>query len=158
VKLIFGEYIQIPSFATSCISRLFFSANDHRRSELFFPMASLADFLVTHAPFPSLPQYLRSYIPGETPLSTWPSVGTALVSYLAIIFGTRQIMKSRPPQKLNTFFRVHNVVLSAGSLILLVLMVEEMLPIIWNEGIFNAMCAAPSWTPVSGMAPRMRLA
>jgi len=109
-------------------------------------MAPLADFLLAHVPLPSLPTYLTSYIVGVTPLSTWTSVCTVLVSYLAIIFGTREIMKNRPPQKLNTLFRAHNVFLSVGSLILLVLMMEEVLPIIWRDGIFNAMCAVPSWT------------
>jgi fatty acid elongase 3 len=109
-------------------------------------MASFADFILTHVPLPSVPYYLSSYVPGETPLSTWSSVATALVSYLAIVFGTREIMRSRPPQKLNALFRAHNVFLSAGSLILLVLMMEEVLPMIWNQGIFTAMCAAPSWT------------
>lgn len=112
-------------------------------------MAPVADFLLAHVPFPSIPHYLTSYVIGETPLSTWTSVCTALVSYLAIVFGTREVMKGRPPQKLNTLFRAHNVFLSAGSLLLLVLMMEEILPIMWSEGLFNAMCAAPSWTPVS---------
>jgi len=110
-------------------------------------MAPLADFILTYVPLPSVPSYLTSYLPGETPLSTWTSVGTALISYLAIIFGTQQIMKSHPPQKLNTLFRAHNVTLSLGSLILLILMMEEVVPIFWSEGIFNAMCAVPSWTP-----------
>lgn len=113
-------------------------------------MAPFADFLLTYVSFPSVPYYLTSYVPGKTPLSTWTAVGSALVSYLAIVFGTREVMKSRPPQRLNSLFRAHNVILSAGSLVLLVLMMEEVLPIIWNEGIYAAMCAAPSWTSVSG--------
>jgi fatty acid elongase 3 len=119
-------------------------------------MAPLADFILTHVPLPSIPNYLTSYIPGETPLSTWTSVCSALVSYLAVIFGTRHIMKSHHPQKLNILFRSHNAALSVGSLILLILMVEEVVPIIWKEGIFNAMCAAPSWTPVSAIIPSVR--
>jgi fatty acid elongase 3 len=119
-------------------------------------MAPFADFLLAHVPLPSLPTYLTSYIAGVTPLSTWSSVCTALVSYLAIIFSTREIMKSRPPQNLNTAFRAHNVFLSVGSLILLVLIMEEILPIMWRDGIFNAMCAVPSWTTVSEMVHRIR--
>ena len=118
-------------------------------------MAPLADLILTHVPLPSLPNFLTSYIPGETPLSTWTSVCTALASYLAIVFGTREIMKNSPPQKLNTLFRAHNATLSIGSLILLVLMMEEVIPIMWNKGLFSAMCAAPSWTPVSQMILKM---
>lgn len=58
-------------------------------------------------------------------------------------------MKNRPPQKLNTLFQIHNVILSGGSFILLVLMAEEILPILWKRGIFKAICAEESWTPVS---------
>lgn len=111
-------------------------------------MPLVADFLVSVLPVQSVPHYLTTYVKGETPLSTWTSVCTTLVTYLAVIFGTREIMKDRAPQRLNTIFRIHNVILSAGSLLLLVLMLEEILPIWWNKGTFNALCAFTSWTPV----------
>ncbi|KAH7911209.1 GNS1/SUR4 membrane protein [Hygrophoropsis aurantiaca] len=109
-------------------------------------MTPLADFLLPFLPVSSIPPYLKSYIPGETPLSTWPVVSTALVSYLALIFGIREVMKDRPPQKLNTLFRIHNVFLSAGSLLLLLLMAEEVASVWWNAGVYDAMCADASWT------------
>lgn len=31
----------------------------------------------------------------------------------------------------------------------LLLILEEILPIWWDQGFFNAICANPSWTPVS---------
>ncbi|KAF5375032.1 hypothetical protein D9758_000283 [Tetrapyrgos nigripes] len=108
-------------------------------------MAPLADFLLAHVPF-SLPPHLHSYIPGKTPLSTTPTVLSALISYLVVIFGIQAAMKNQPPRKLNALFQVHNVILSSGSLLLLVLMMEEIVPIIWKEGIFDGMCAPPSWT------------
>lgn len=110
-------------------------------------MTFLADFLLTIVPKDSIPTYLKSYIPGETPLSTWPVVTTALASYLAIIFGIREIMKDRSPQRLNTLFRIHNVFLSVGSLILLVLMMEEV-GSIWltNTTVYGTMCDETSWT------------
>ncbi|KII86437.1 hypothetical protein PLICRDRAFT_700491 [Plicaturopsis crispa FD-325 SS-3] len=110
-------------------------------------MAPIADFILEYVPLPSLPSYLVSYIPGQTPLSTAPTVFTALAGYLATIFGLREVMKDRQPQKLNALFQVHNVILSGGSLILLVLMLEEILPIVWNHGIYYAICAEESWTP-----------
>ncbi|KAK0233090.1 ELO family [Armillaria fumosa] len=105
----------------------------------------LADFLEAH--LPSLPRHLHSYVPGQTPLSTTSSVLATLLSYLVTIFGVQAMMKNRPPQKLNTLFQIHNVILSGGSFILLVLMAEEILPILWNRGIFSAICAEESWTP-----------
>lgn len=111
-------------------------------------MAPLADFLVSVIPFDKVPKYLTTYVQGETPLSTWTPVTAALLTYLAVVFGTRQVMKDRPPQRLNTLFRIHNVILSAGSGLLLALMLEEILPIWWSQGTFSAMCASTSWTPV----------
>jgi uncharacterized membrane protein len=111
-------------------------------------MTFLADFLLTVVPKDSIPVYLKTYIPGETPLSTWPVVTTALASYLAIIFGIREIMKDRSPQRLNTLFRIHNVFLSVGSLILLVLMMEEVGSIWLTNTTYGTMCDETSWTEV----------
>ncbi|KAF9270220.1 GNS1/SUR4 membrane protein [Marasmius fiardii PR-910] len=108
-------------------------------------MAPLADFLQAYIPV-SLPPHLYSYIHGKTPLSTTPTVVTALASYLIIIFGIQALMKSRPPQKLNTLFQAHNVILSSGSLLLLVLMLEEILPIVWKHGVFHSICHEDAWT------------
>ncbi|OAX42967.1 GNS1/SUR4 membrane protein [Rhizopogon vinicolor AM-OR11-026] len=109
-------------------------------------MPILADFLLTVIPTDFIPKHLKSYVPGETPLSTWPVVATALASYLAIIFGTREIMKDRPPQQLNTLFRIHNAFLSAGSFILLVLMMEEVGSIWLTNTTYGTMCDESSWT------------
>lgn len=111
-------------------------------------MTVLADFLLTVVPKDSIPTYLKTYIPGESPLSTWPVVTTALASYLAIIFGIREIMKDRSPQRLNTLFRIHNAFLSVGSLILLVLMMEEVGSIRLTNTTYGTMCDESSWTEV----------
>ena len=110
-------------------------------------MAPLADFLQAYIPF-SLPTHLYSYVHGKTPLSTTPTVVATLSSYLIVIFGIQALMKNRSPQKLNTLFQAHNVFLSGGSLLLLVLMLEEILPIVWNHGVFYGICNQNAWTPV----------
>jgi fatty acid elongase 3 len=46
---------------------------------------------------------------------------------------------------------LHNLLLSAGSALLLACMVEELLPIIWNEGLFAGICAHSSWTSVRSL-------
>ena len=111
-------------------------------------MAPLADFIVAHLPLPTLPRYLTSYVPGTTPLSTPNSVVAALVSYLAVVFGVQHLMKSQAPMRLQFFFQLHNIVLSVGSAILLVLMVEEIAPIVWKHGVFYGICNENAWTPV----------
>jgi hypothetical protein len=121
----------------------------------FFPLTmSLADFLVANAPF-TLPRHLYSFVEGQSPLSTTPVVFASLAGYLALIFGIQAAMKNSPPQRLNTLFQAHNVILSGGSLLLLVLLVEEIVPIIWKTGLFNAMCADASWTPVRPLYPSL---
>jgi len=109
-------------------------------------MAPLADFLLAHVSFPQLPHHLTAFVPGKTPLSTLNMTLATLAGYLALIFGIQAAMKDREPKKLKLIFQGHNVFLSAGSLILLVLMLEEMLPILWREGVFNSICAEESWT------------
>ncbi|KAF7306926.1 Elongation of fatty acids protein [Mycena indigotica] len=106
----------------------------------------LADTLLAVIPY-RLPPHLYSFIPNETPLSTTPIVVGTLLGYLVTIFGIQAAMKNHPPQRLNTLFQIHNVVLSSGSLLLLALMLEEIVPIMWRDGLFNAMCHANSWTP-----------
>jgi fatty acid elongase 3 len=110
-------------------------------------MAPLADFLLTVLPANILPSYLSHYVPGKTPLSTLPVVSATLASYLVIIFGIQEVMRNRPPQKLNTLFRVHNAFLTLGSGLLLALMVEEVASIWIKSGTYGTMCDETSWTP-----------
>jgi fatty acid elongase 3 len=111
-------------------------------------MAPLADFLLRHLSI-SLPTHLSSYVPGQTPLSTTRSVAVSLISYLIVIFSIQAFMKDKKPQKLNTLFQAHNCFLSTGSLILLVLILEGILPLAWKNGFFSAICDEESWTEVS---------
>ncbi|KAL1738020.1 ELO family, partial [Schizophyllum fasciatum] len=107
---------------------------------------ALADLLLAYVPA-GIPEHLTSYVHEKTPMSTTPAVVTALTSYLAVIFGIQAVMKNQQPLKLNTLFRIHNVFLSSGSLLLLVLMVEEIAPILWEHGLFYSICNEGAWTP-----------
>ena len=112
-------------------------------------MALLADFILKYVPIPHIPYHYTHYVRGATPLSTQPVVLSILAGYLATIFGIREIMKTRQPQKLTFLFQVHNAILSSGSALLLALMLEEILPIYWRHGSFYALCSAGAWTEVS---------
>ncbi|EKM83878.1 hypothetical protein AGABI1DRAFT_110486 [Agaricus bisporus var. burnettii JB137-S8] len=109
-------------------------------------MAPLADFLLSCIPFRP-PRYLSSYVVGQTPLSTTPVVVTALAGYLAVIFGIQAFMTNRQPYKLTTLFQIHNIILSSGSALLLVLMLEEIFPRFLKHGLFSALCSVEAWTP-----------
>ncbi|KDQ63549.1 hypothetical protein JAAARDRAFT_147988 [Jaapia argillacea MUCL 33604] len=109
-------------------------------------MAPLADLILAHVPLPSLPYYLTHYVRGQTPLSTQTEVFAALASYLTVIFSIRALMTDRPAMKMTKLFQAHNIILSVGSGLLLVLMVEEIAPIFWRGGLFHALCDDEAWT------------
>jgi hypothetical protein len=77
---------------------------------------------------------------GKTPMSTLKETATALISYYVIIFGGRELMRNRPAFKLNGLFMLHNLFLTTASAILLALFVEQLLPTLWNRGVFYAIC------------------
>lgn len=122
------------------------------RHLLSLPKMSLADFIERTVPF-TLPHHITHYVAGQTPISTNKAVGTALVSYLAIIFGLQELMKTRQPLKLNGLFQLHNVILTLGSGLLLACMTEEVIPLLWRTGLFRAACSKDSWTPVRVVCP-----
>ncbi|KWU45452.1 GNS1/SUR4 membrane protein [Rhodotorula sp. JG-1b] len=98
-------------------------------------------------PLPSLPLNIERWIPGSTPISTTKDVALAVSVYLAIIFGGQDFMANRPAYRFKPLFMLHNFLLSAGSGLLLALMLEEIVPIIWKHGLFYAICADDAWTP-----------
>ena len=109
---------------------------------------SLADAIVAYVPLPSLPSYLTTYQPGVTPLSTPVEVGCSIVLYLSTIFGIRALRKDKQPLPLNGLFQIHNIILTAGSGLLLALMAEEIIPIVWKHGLFFGICNEGAWTKV----------
>lgn len=80
------------------------------------------------------------FVNNETPMSTLKETATALVSYYCIVFLGREFMKRRDAFKLNTLFMIHNFYLTVISGVLLALFIEQLVPTIWNHGIFFAIC------------------
>ena len=57
-------------------------------------------------------------------------------------------MKNREPFKLNGLFMIHNLYLTFISGILLVLFIEQLVPTLWRQGVFYAICDhRGGWTP-----------
>ncbi|KAF9352144.1 hypothetical protein BGX34_000161 [Mortierella sp. NVP85] len=83
---------------------------------------------------------------GVTPLSTQFEVAMWTVSYLAVIFGGRQIMKTQEAFKLKTLFIIHNFLLTITSGALLLLFIENLVPILARHGLFYAVCDDGAWT------------
>lgn len=88
------------------------------------------------------------FVPGVTPLSTFSSCAAILITYYITIFAGREAMKTYSPFNLNGLFMVHNLYLTIISAILLVLFVEQLVPTVWRNGIFYAICdPRGGWTP-----------
>uniref|UniRef100_A0A060T138 Elongation of fatty acids protein n=1 Tax=Blastobotrys adeninivorans TaxID=409370 RepID=A0A060T138_BLAAD len=80
------------------------------------------------------------------PFSSRWEVAAAIVTYYVVIFGGREVLKSAPVIRLNFLFQVHNLILTLLSLGLLLLLVEQLIPIIVRHGVLYAICDAGSWT------------
>jgi len=106
---------------------------------------SLSDALASV--LPSVPIQYTQWIPGQTPLSTPGVVLGSMVGYLAILWGGQKFMEDRKAMQLKPLFMLHNLLLSAGSGILLALMLEEIVPILYKHGFFYAICHVNAWTP-----------
>ncbi|KAI8074784.1 GNS1/SUR4 family-domain-containing protein [Gongronella butleri] len=87
-----------------------------------------------------------SFQQGVTPLSTDNEVIISCITYFVVIFGGRFLMQSVPAQRLQIPFQLHNLLLTLVSGALLVLMVEQIFPIIYNHGILYAICNTKAWT------------
>ena len=84
--------------------------------------------------------------PGVTPLLTLKPVLAVLVTYYIAIFTGRELMRNRPAFKLHNSFLVHNFYLTAISGGLLVLFIEQLVPTLWKDGLFDTICGGGGWT------------
>ncbi|KAL9100158.1 MAG: hypothetical protein Q9163_004432 [Psora crenata] len=80
------------------------------------------------------------FVPRTTPLSTLSACATTLVTYYVTILGGREVMKGREPFKLNGLFMLHNLYLTLISGVLLALFIEQLVPTLWEHGVFYAIC------------------
>ncbi|KAM9911445.1 hypothetical protein OXX69_003517 [Metschnikowia pulcherrima] len=88
------------------------------------------------------------FVPHQTTFSSFPVVIGAIAVYYTVIFGGDYIFKrfNIKPFVLNGLFQIHNLFLTTLSLTLLVLMSEELIPMIYNHGLFYAICHPDAWT------------
>ncbi|KAF9581874.1 hypothetical protein BGW38_000951 [Lunasporangiospora selenospora] len=87
-----------------------------------------------------------AFTEGVTPLSTQYEVAMWTVTYFIVIFGGRQIMKTQEAFKLKSLFIFHNFLLTIASGALLVLFIENLVPILARNGLFYAICDDGAWT------------
>lgn len=88
------------------------------------------------------------FIPYQTTLANFPHAISIIIAYYFIIFGGQYIMNTFKinPIKLNFLFQVHNLFLTLVSLILFLLMVEQIFPVWYYHGLFHAVCSPEAFT------------
>lgn len=88
------------------------------------------------------------FVKGETLLSTTGPVLFICVLYYVVIFGGREVLRAtgKGPYKLAFLFKAHNLMLTIISLSLLLLFIEELVPILVHNGLFYAICSSEAWT------------
>ena len=73
-------------------------------------------------------------------MSTLRETTAVLVSYYVIILLGREAMRYFSPLKLNGLFKLHNLFLTIVSFSLMVLFAEQLIPTVWKNGVFFAIC------------------
>ena len=86
------------------------------------------------------------FVPELTAMSTLTETALVIASYYVVIIGGRELMRNRPAFKLNSLFLIHNFYLTAVSGFLLVLFLEQLVPTLWNRGLYYGICGAGGWT------------
>lgn len=88
-----------------------------------------------------------SFVPEKTAFATFNETAAMLVVYYVTIFGGRELMRDRPAFQLKIPFMMHNFFLTAVSGGLLVLFLEQLVPTVWQQGVYNSVCdGAAGWT------------
>ena len=82
----------------------------------------------------------------DVPLSTVPHVMLAILMYYVIIFAGRYLLTNVRPIKFGLLFKLHNLFLTLLSGSLLLLLFEQMFPIIVRHGVFFSIGNPQSWT------------
>lgn len=88
------------------------------------------------------------FVQGQVPFSTNLPVAAIIIAYYVIVFGGREVLSATGlgPYKFGLLFKIHNLFLTILSATLLALLVEQVLPILYHEGLFYAICNDDSWT------------
>lgn len=86
------------------------------------------------------------FVPGATFMSTYREVALVCIAYLVVIFGGQLVMRNRKPIQMAALFRIHNAFLTALSFGLWILLLENAIPLVLNDGPFNAICSPYSYT------------
>lgn len=83
----------------------------------------------------------------KLPFSNSLTLILVVLGYVGSIFSLQVYMKKRERIDMNMIFIIHNVFLSVLSLVLFILMLEELLPKFMTHGLVWTMCNRNAYTP-----------
>jgi len=86
------------------------------------------------------------WVPKKTPMATFRETATFIALYYVVVFGGRELMRDRPAFKLNKLFIIHNFYLTAISGGLLGLFIQQLVPSLWKNGLYDNVCGRSGWT------------
>lgn len=86
------------------------------------------------------------FIEGELWLSELKPVLYTIFAYYIIVWGGQALLKKTKPFKLDILAKIHNLFLTLASLFLLILMIEQLIPMIKSNGIFYSICNEKAWS------------
>ncbi|KAG7824957.1 hypothetical protein KL909_001249 [Ogataea angusta] len=88
------------------------------------------------------------FVKDVTFMSNWIHAISVIAVYYAVIFGGQFIMSklNNRPIRLNWLFQIHNVLLPVISFVLLVVLLEQLIPMIYFNGLFWSICAEGAFT------------
>jgi len=78
--------------------------------------------------------------PGLTPITDIWHVIFIVSFYLVSIAGLRSLLRNAQPMKFKALMTAHNFFLSISSVLLLVAIARHILPFLWQNGLFAAVC------------------
>lgn len=147
----FCEPSNLPkAFAISSLKLVIMSAN-HAESYLYlktlYQKSPWSIFEKVWTPLVGYAPDKFEVLEGTTPITTLKETVVLIATYYFVIFAGREFMRDRPAFKLNDSFLVHNFCLTVISGALLALFLEQLVPTVWNHGVFHSICGAGGWTP-----------
>ncbi|QPG77034.1 Elongation of fatty acids protein [Brettanomyces nanus] len=88
------------------------------------------------------------FIENVTLFSSTNEAVALIVLYYGVIFGGQAVLRAfdAKPVHLNGIFQIHNLILTVVSFILLVLFIEQLLPMLYYHGLFYAICSSGAFS------------